>query len=287
MADEAQRYARAEQALLAATGHGYGYAFGGRWSRLVAGLPLAIKPVRPIASVSPVKEPGARRPRLAGSRLMARIASFGLVALLVLPYAAETHHAEAGKKSKAKTITRTFSSDGQIDIPDAGTEGAADPYPSTIDVDFFEKFKRAKIKDIDLTLIEFDHTFPDNVDVMLTLGPRRAIVMSDAGGSTDVQDATLTFDDEAATQISTSDELTSGTVRPANHTGDDPFPAPAPAPNANVALTAFNGAKPDGRWRLFIHDDANNDTGGVDDGWTLEITAKVKKEKNKKKKRNG
>jgi hypothetical protein len=115
---------------------------------------------------------------------------------------------------------------------------------------------------------------------MLAQGNRRAIVMGDAGGGDDAVNVTVTLDDQATDELPDGDALSSGTYRPANLGGVDPFPAPAPAPNANSALSTFNNARPDGQWRLFVHDDFNGFTGEFAGGWKLEITAKVKKKKN-------
>jgi hypothetical protein len=207
-----------------------------------------------------------------------------LAAALVLPLAEGTQDAAAGKKFK--TVTKTFSSNGMIDVPDAGSEGASDPYPAIIEVDAFGKYKKAKITDVNLTLRGFDHTYPDNVDVMLALGNRRATVMSDVGFNIDVDGLHLTLDDQAGVNLPDDGPLASGTFRPTNEEGtgedsaaDDPFSAPAPVPNGNTALSTFNGAKPDGEWRLFIQDDYANDDGELANGWKLEITAKVKDKK--------
>lgn len=213
-------------------------------------------------------------------RVGAKLLGVALAALLILPLADATHPAAAGKKFK--TITRTVSSNGQIDIPDAGSQGPANPYPATIVADEFAKFKKAKITDVNLTLRNFSHDRPENVDVMLALGNRRAVVLSDAGNATDATNINLTLDDDASQDLPDGDPLVGGTFRPANLTGADPFPAPAPALNGDVALSTFNGENPDGEWRLFVHDDANADTGSITGGWKLEITAKVKDDKQDK-----
>jgi hypothetical protein len=85
---------------------------------------------------------------LAGPRLLA----VTLAAVIALPIAEATQPVEAGKgqNKKFKTITRTFNSAGQIDIPAAGTAGPANPYPVTIDVDAFAKYKQVKITDVNL-----------------------------------------------------------------------------------------------------------------------------------------
>jgi hypothetical protein len=215
--------------------------------------------------------------------VIARILTLLLVGLLVVPLAPECHPAEAKKKAKWKTVTRTFANNGQIAVPAGGTSGAANPYPAAIAVAAFKKYKRAKITDVDVSLRLFSHTDPDDLNLMLAFGNRRAVIMSDAGGATPVMISTLALDDEAATGLPDGDALEDGAFRPANHgAGADGFPAPAPADNGSVALSAFDGAKPDGQWRLFVYDDGAGDVGSFAGGWTLEITAKVKK-KNKKK----
>jgi hypothetical protein len=117
---------------------------------------------------------------------------------------------------------------------------------------------------------------------MLALGNRRALVLGDAGDATDATNINLTLDDDASQDLPDGDPLVGGAFRPANLFGADPFPAPAPALNGDVALSTFNGADPDGEWRLFVHDDANADTGSITGGWKLEITAKVKEDKQDK-----
>ena len=214
-------------------------------------------------------------------RVVGKVFAVALAALLVLPLAEATRPAEAGKKFK--TVTKTVSSNGQLDIPDSGTSGPANPFPTTITVDEFAKYKKAKIKDVNLTLRNLSHTRPENVDVMLVHGNRHALVMADAGNATDANNITITLDDEATQDLPDGVALVGGTYRPANLPGIDPFPAPAPAVNGDVALSTFNGAKPDGTWRLFVHDDANGDTGSITNGWKLEITAKVKNDKKPKK----
>jgi hypothetical protein len=213
--------------------------------------------------------------------VLPRLLAVTLAALVALPLAEATQPVVAGKDKKFKTITRTFASDGQIDIPAAGTAGPANPYPVTIDVDAFEKFEKVKITDVNLTLKGLQHERTENIDVMLVHKDRRALVMADPGNGTDVSDLTITLDDEAGADLPDGAVLTSGVFRPGNQSGGDDFAAPAPAPNGNVALSTFDGADPDGQWRLFVHDDAGFDTGRITGGWELAITAKVKIDKDK------
>src|SRR5688572_9337438 len=168
-----------------------------------------------VEGISGKPEPCARSPR--GVRLATRLMAVALAAALVLPLAEGTQEAAAGKKNTL--VTKTFSSSGQIDIPNAGTEGASDPYPSIIEVDAFGKYKKAKIKDVNLTLRGFSHTFPDNVDVMLARGNQRATVMSDVGFNVDANGLQITLDDQAGGDLPINGALASGTFRPTNDTG--------------------------------------------------------------------
>jgi hypothetical protein len=222
--------------------------------------------------------------RSRASCVLPRLLAVALATLIALPLAEATQTVEAGKNQKFKTITKTISSDGQIDIPAAGTSGPANPYPTTIDVDAFEKFEKVKITDVNLTLKGLQHERTENIDVMLVHGNRRALVMADPGNGTDVSDLTITLDDEAGADLPDGAVLTSGVFRPGNQTGSDDFPAPAPVPNGNVALATFDGTDPDGQWQLFIHDDAAFETGRLTGGWELAITAKAKIDKAKSEK---
>jgi hypothetical protein len=254
---------------------------------------IAFFPKRPgsaLGHVASGPQPPTRTHR--GARLLGRLMAVAIAAALVLPLAESTQTAEAGKKHKL--VTRTFSSNGQIDIPDAGTDGPADPYPSIIEVDAFGKYKKARIKDVNLTLRTFSHTSNNNVDVMLVHGNRQATVMSDVAGNNASVDLTITLDDEANQGLPGVYPIATGAWRPSNRTPqNDPvneFPAPAPPqivfPTGlqNIGLFTFDGAKPDGAWRLFVQDDTTANAGNFAGGWKLEITAKVKKAKKNKNK---
>jgi hypothetical protein len=221
-----------------------------------------------------------RRGERHASRLVPRLIAATLILACALPSVGGAPGAEAGKK--AKIVTRTFSSTGQIDMANSGP---ATPYGAPIKVKAFKKYKKAKITDVNVTLRDFSHDRPDDVDVMLVFGNRRAFILGDAGGNTGVDNLTLTLDDQAAAEPPNGNQLESAAYIPADHPGLDNFSAPAPLPNGNSALSVFKGDDPDGTWRLFVVDDAGTMTGEIAGGWKLEITAKVKKDKDKGKKK--
>ena len=170
--------------------------------------------------------------------------------------------------------TSTFSNTAAITIPGTGTSGPASPYPPTITIAGFT----GTVARVTVTLKQFSHTFPDDIDVLL-VGPTGAkfILMSDALSSPDATGQTYTFDDRAATGLPDGSGAPSGTYRPTNHGTGDTFPGPAPAgpyltaaPAGTDSLTsAFGGLNPNGTWRLFVVDDVGGDVGAIAGGWEL------------------
>ena len=168
-------------------------------------------------------------------------------------------------KNRLRTVTRTFRNTAAIQLPISATSPVSGSLnPSAIAVDGL----KGKIRDVNVLLVG-----PDG---------QTAIVMSMVGEETTGNGAvTLRFDDEAATVLP-DEETFSGTYRPTNHDGVAVvFNTPAPpVTSANAALSMFDGADSNGTWRLFVQDKpANLDPGVLAEGWTLEITAKVKAKK--------
>jgi len=193
----------------------------------------------------------------------------------------------ANKADGATAVTKTVSNTGQILIPEFAvvgncssgqTKGVANPYPSHIQLSQANGFRRgSRILDVDLTLRNYTHTFPDDVDVLLVHGTRNRTVMSDVGGSNDVTNVTLTLDDEATNGILPSDgQIVSGRFKPTNFNtfATDTFPAPAPTPNSIPSLSGFDGQKANGGWDLFVFDDSSGDCGRFAGGWSLTINAR-------------
>lgn len=180
---------------------------------------------------------------------------------------------ELAAKKKPKTVTRSFANGAPVLIPQFGE---ADPYPLAIDVGGFRK--RSKITDVDVTLRDFSHEIPADVDMLLAApNGANAIIFSDAGNA-GVADLTLILDDDAASALPAG-PLQSGAFRPANLEGGVDFFPDAPAPSGAVALSTFNGGKPNGQWRLFVVDNVEDLDGSLGAGYELTITVKVKKEK--------
>ncbi len=151
----------------------------------------------------------------------------------------------------------------------------ASPYPSTINVSGLT----GVIGKVTVTLGSFSHAFPDDVDILLVApGGQEATIMSDVGGSNPISASnpvTLTLDDAAASSLSDTGMLSTGTFKPTNINPGavpDVFPAPAPSPSGGSALSAFNGADPNGTWSLYVVDDGAGSAGLLAGGWCLNIT---------------
>jgi Ca2+-binding RTX toxin-like protein len=165
-----------------------------------------------------------------------------------------------------------FSNTTPIVIPGSGPAPAA-PYPSTINASGLS----AAVTDVDVTLNNVTHTFPDDFDVLL-VGPQgqNVIVMSDAGnGDPGITDATLTLDDSAPGSIPDEAPPAPGAYKPTDVVDlgqeNDTFDPPAPAGPYSTQLAAFNGTNPNGTWSLYVFDDATFDSGDIE-GWSLRIT---------------
>jgi subtilisin-like proprotein convertase family protein len=187
---------------------------------------------------------------------------------------------------KLKTITETFSKTSAITIPSSGPSGKATPYPSEINV---SGSRQGKIKDVNFTLKNYSHTYPDDVAVLLE-GPKGqdTIVMSDVGGKDAVNNITIVLDDEATGTLPDNTQLIGGTFKPTQgkalvtnasfgHPRPDVFPGPARFPPYDKALSVFDGTKPNGTWSLYVFDDTDGASGELAGGWSIEIEAKVKK----------
>jgi subtilisin-like proprotein convertase family protein len=170
----------------------------------------------------------------------------------------------------------SFSTATAITIPGGApttTVGNASPYQSQITVTGMT----GAVSKVTVTLTGLNHTFPDDID-MLLVGPtgQKVILMSDAGGATDIVNANITFDDTGV-PIPDAAAITTGTYSPANYDGGntDSFSSPAPVGPYSALLSAFNGTSPNGIWSLYIVDDADVEVGSITGGWSLNVTTSM------------
>lgn len=154
-----------------------------------------------------------------------------------------------------------YTSHDTVLIPAAATFGEGSPFPSTINVSNVT----GVVTKVNVTLKHLSHTWPDDMDIYL-IGPggQGVKLMSDVGGSTDIYNITLIFDDSGAS-LPDAAAITAGTYKPTD------FEADGPTINAlGTALSVFNGVNPNGNWSLFAVDDVTTDLGEMFE-WGLDI----------------
>jgi subtilisin-like proprotein convertase family protein len=207
--------------------------------------------------------------------------------------------------AQARFVIKTYTNSTPISIPATkeDTNGQASPYPSPIVV---SDLRGATISDINVRLINYCHTYPDDVDVLL-VGPARtgkdALIMSDAGAGKDLggkdldgnclDGVTLALDDEALKRLPDGNgndpddgttPIVTGFYKPSDYDQlrrdgvtpkhPDAFPGITTF-SGNEALSAFDGALPNGTWRLYVFDDGHDDIGQFAGGWSLRIRARL------------
>jgi len=209
------------------------------------------------------------------------LALFGLLSLSIPPSSIKAQEGKSATPSigsqslppqdEPPSGQRVFTMGATITIPGAAgqTSGTAAPYQTSIGVSGFS----GKIVDVNVQLKGITHTHPDDLDIML-VGPtgQSLLLMSDAGGSADLSNTYVAFDDSAPTLLPDS-SLIAGTqaYKPTNFEAVDNFPAPAPAPSAATTLSVFDGTSPNGVWSLYVVDDGTEDTGSISGGWSLSL----------------
>src|SRR3954452_10858168 len=173
----------------------------------------------------------------------------------------------------ASADTRSFSNADNIRPTDpiAGAPGL-DPshYPSAITV----AGAPGTITDVSVQLKGVGTQFTGDLDVLLVSPAGHAVMlMSDVSGRNPISFANLTFSDTGAPMPS-ADPIATGVWKPTNLSdNDDPMPRPAPAgPYTDTTMAAFDGAEPNGKWSLYVVDDAAGDENHVSLGWNLTLT---------------
>ena len=122
----------------------------------------------------------------------------------------------------------------------------------------------------------FSHQSPDDVDILLVSPTGRSIVlMSDAGGTNEVNNLTLTFDDKANSALPDETSIATGIYRTSNYEGGDVYPNPAPQTTPSTTFSSFYGDTPNGIWSLYVVDDNGNSVGTIAEGWNMSLQSSV------------
>lgn len=169
-----------------------------------------------------------------------------------------------------------FTNSTPIVINDADV---ATPYGSDINVSGLG----GTVTGVKVTLNGFNHTFPDDVGIVVKGPTGAALLLQDgAGDDPDMVNVTYRFVD-GATVLPNLTAWTAGDWKPTTYFTGDSFPAPGPLtaygnPGPAGSGTAtfasiFNGTAPNGVWSLYVVDFVAGDEGTISGGWTLEVTS--------------
>jgi uncharacterized repeat protein (TIGR01451 family) len=162
--------------------------------------------------------------------------------------------------------TVVFANTNSVAIRDINS---ALPYPSTINVSGLS----GTVGKATVTLSNLNHSFVPDIDA-LVVGPagQNTMLMSGAGYPYGVS-GSVTFDDDTNLPvIPANDLILSGSYRPADYLPGTNLPAPALAGPYPAAMSALNGASPNGAWSLYVDDHRRGDTGSIAGGWSLALT---------------
>jgi hypothetical protein len=155
-----------------------------------------------------------------------------------------------------------------IGAPPVAGDNPDNPYPAPLVV----SGQPSPIGSLRITLFNYSHTIPDNVDI-LVVGPtgQAFILMADAGGSiaidpNDPVDVSLT--DTGTGVLPDNGPIVTGNFEPTSWTSPvATFPPPAPAGPYNepgslpggsgtqTLIGNFGGLNPNGTWNLFVRPD--------------------------------
>lgn len=174
-----------------------------------------------------------------------------------------------GLTASSSTPPVTFTG-GSVSFPFFGT---STPYPSAIVV---SGLPTSGVTVQRVTLNGVTHTNPDDIEALLRspLGTN-VILMSDAGGGSDISGNNYVFQDGSPMMADGSPNA-SGTYAPTNYGTPDDFPAPGPGSvsQASPALSMFTGNM-NGTWNLYSGDDGLNINSGSITSWSITFNVPV------------
>jgi uncharacterized repeat protein (TIGR01451 family) len=150
-----------------------------------------------------------------------------------------------------------------ITIPDYGRSV---PYSNVIHIGGLT----GQVAKVTASINGFSHSYPHDVSALL-VSPSgvKVMLMSHVADQSSVENATLTFDDQAGNILPDVGSLASDSYQPTNYPPAVTFTNPAPPYLSS--LRDFNGLNPNGDWVLYVMDDVAGDSGGIANGWSLSL----------------
>ena len=157
----------------------------------------------------------------------------------------------------------SFTNGSGVTIP---SSGPASPYPSTITITNVSGVVSKAV----LRLSKVSHTFPNDINVLLVSPTGQSVVaMAHCGGAHSLSNVDITLDDAAASFLSATAQISSGTYKPSAYSPTPSFPGFSGTPG--TMMSALNGSSVNGTWSLYVLDDAAGNSGSIG-GWSLTFT---------------
>ena len=97
------------------------------------------------------------------------------------------------------------------------------------------------------------------------------MLMSDVGNGANAAGITLSFDDTATNSLAQYGSISSGRFKPTDYEPGETLPESAPSRPYSTSLSVLTGTNPNGKWSLYVVDDAGGDNGRIE-GWSLQLT---------------
>ncbi len=204
-------------------------------------------------------------------RVTRRTGAVALAGALLAGALASVLGASAAGADSTKTVKNTT----PITIPDSGK---ANPYPSTINVSGVG----TELTGLRVVIRNTTHGCAKDLDVLL-VGPTgtKTTLFSDNGHAailpncSDLNKTSITIDDSCADFANAVPSGANICVRPSDndslgHQGDTWPDVGSNFPALN--LSTFYGSNPNGAWKLYVVDDAGEDSGSFAGGWELQVT---------------
>lgn len=169
-----------------------------------------------------------------------------------------------GRAGSIPAVWRHTGTELAMLIPD---RGPAVPYPATIPISGLTGL----VNRVAVSLNGLSHTFPNDLSIMLVSPTDFGVILMSSAASGAINGVNLAFAPEAAFNLPTSGTITNGLYRPTSPSLAVALPPPAPGVfDRSTNLLSFNGANPNGAWRLFVVDQLALDEGSLR-GWSLRI----------------
>jgi hypothetical protein len=165
-----------------------------------------------------------------------------------------------------------FTNSTPIDLTYGTAPVKATPYPSSILVSGLS----GTVSSLQVKLNKFSHNYPDGVDILLVApNGSNAIILSDIGGASDVQDVDIALVDSAVNSLPDSRKLVTGNYQPTNMEdidSQDSWPDYGSAVSGKTKLSTFTGINPNGEWKLYAVNDETGSEGIIAGGWSLSVS---------------